>query len=786
MPNKLKITFALLCIAQLLFAQNENIQITGMVLTSEQQPIEYATVAVINEISNDMLAGTTTDLEGRYEVSVNTKNFKIEISFIGFNTITLTNPVIEGNMCDMGVALLVEDKEMLDEVVLRAEKSQTEFKLDKRVFNVGKDLSTTGASALEVLNNVPSVNVNIEGTISLRGSSGVQILIDGKPSVLASDQGNALGSITADMIQQVEVITNPSAKYDAEGTSGIINIVMKKEEKRGLNGSVTLNAGIPMNHSFGLSLNRRTEKFNLFGQLGVGRRELPFDTENINRNIVNNTSVVSEGKAYRNETFYNIILGTDYHLNDNNIITLSGFYAFEDEDQPSDFRISEKENGAVISEWLRNEETEATNPKYRYELQYQRDFEEKEHKLVFSALGNLFSKDQESVFNNTPILGTAPILEQTTATKFKESRYTFKLDYSKPYSKQFKIELGSQYVINDVSNDYEVLNLEDDEWVVDPNFTNLFEYDQKVYATYGTGAYEGNRFGIKGGLRLENTDLSTLLTNTNEANNQTFTDFFPSIHTSYKQSERLSWQLSYSRRIFRPRLWDLNPFFNIRNNFSVRTGNPKLLPEYTDSYEFTGIYILESISFNFGVYHRYTTDIIERLSVFEDNVNTYKPFNIGTNNATGVEFNSKYSPSKKVTFNTDFNFFYFDRKGTYEDQDFNFDGSQWNGKVVGKFKLPYQIDFELTGQYRSSFKTLQGETLDRAFADLGLRKKILKGRGVINISVRDIFNSRINEDIVDQEDFYIYVRRQRGRFVTMGFSYGFGKGDAMEFQGRRW
>ena len=153
--------------------------------------------------------------------------------------------------------------------------------MDKRVFNVGKDLSSTGASALEVLNNVPSVNVNIEGEISLRGSSGVQILINGKPSVLASEQGNALGTITADMIEQIEVITNPSAKYDAEGTSGIINIIIKKEERKGINGSATINIGIPHNHSFGLSLNRRTEKFNLFTQLGVGYRELPNDRENI-------------------------------------------------------------------------------------------------------------------------------------------------------------------------------------------------------------------------------------------------------------------------------------------------------------------------------------------------------------------------------------------------------------------------------------------------------------------------------------------------------------------------
>ena len=296
-----------------LHAQKDGIGITGKVVESSgQRPVEFATVMVSDKTSGQMLKGVTTGPDGRFSVEVASADVYLEVSFIGFTTRTVKDFEIVNGRANLGIITLSEDSEVLDEVVVRAEKSTTEFKLDKRVFNVGKDLSSTGASALEVLNNVPSVNVNIEGQISLRGSSGVQILINGKPSVLASEQGSALGTITADMIESIEVITNPSAKYDAEGTSGIINIIIKKEERKGMNGSVSVNTGTPHNHSVGLSLNRRTEHFNLFSQFGVGYREMPRKNRDINRDLINNTSILSEGTEYRNETFYNF----EFHDNE--------------------------------------------------------------------------------------------------------------------------------------------------------------------------------------------------------------------------------------------------------------------------------------------------------------------------------------------------------------------------------------------------------------------------------------------------------------------------------------
>ena len=790
----LKITrtfFVFACIVMISewgLSQNGETEITGTVVeTGSKQPVAFATVLIGEKTTQKGITGTTTLDDGSFSIKTDAQDFFVEISFIGFEKKRFDNLVPANGKIELGVVQLNQDAQQLSEVVVEGEVSRTQFKLDKRVFNVGKDISSTGASALEVLNNVPSVNVNIEGQISLRGSQGVQVLINGKPSILTGEGGNALGTITSDMIERVEVITNPSAKYDAEGTSGIINIVIKKEEREGLNGSISLNTGSPDNHSFGLSLNRRTERFNLFSQLGAGYRELPNDVENINRNLVDGTAISSVGEEFRNEEFYNVILGTDYYINENNVVTLSGNFAYEIEDQPSNTNFKSFDAGnQLVSEWERTETTEATNPKYQYELQYKSDFKDHEdHDLLFSALGNFFGKDQSSDFEDVTISGEDNDALQRTRTEFKEAEYTFKLDYTRPFNEEWTMEAGGQYVMNDVSNDYEVDDFVNGDYQSNPDLTNVFEYDQKVLAAYGTAAYEGGKWGVKAGVRAEQTNLNTLLKNTNERNEQNYTNLFPSAHTSYKFNDKISMQAGYSRRVYRPGLWDLNPFFNIRNNFNIRQGNPDLQPEFTDSYEVTSIYVLGKASLNFSIYHRYTTEVIESIFTFEDDVKISKPENIGTNKATGLEFNGKYSPAKWFTVTTDLNYNKFVRDGSLGTQVFDFDADRWSAKLMTKIKLPADIDFETTGNYQSSYETVQGKTSENVFLDLGARKKILKGKGVVNLGIRDLFASRIEESETFQETFSSYNRRQRGRFITFGFSYGFGKGEAMEYSGRR-
>ncbi|MCT4580366.1 MAG: TonB-dependent receptor family protein [Flavobacteriales bacterium] len=769
-------------------AQKNKIIVTGNVIdNATKSPVPFCTVLIKDSLTYEMKSGTTTDNEGKFRETIEATQVYFEFKFIGFETQQLNTFVVENDQINLGTIVLYEDNDMLDEVFVEAEQSQTVFRLDKKVFNVGKDLTSTGASALEVLNNVPSVNVNIEGQISLRGNQGVQILINGKPSVLASEEGNALGSITADMIEKVEVITNPSAKYDAEGTSGIINIVLKKSEKKGLNGSVTINTGIPNNHSLGFSLNKRTEKLNLFSQLGIGKRTMLNNTQSNNRNNLSDTTLTSIGESDKNETFFNLILGMDYHFNKRNVLTISGHYAFEDELENSsqDYYYSALPIN-VTPEWNRTELTRATNPKWEYELQYKKEFKKnKEQNLLFSATGNSFSKKKTSDFTNSYTNTLTEDDLQKANTDFKENEYTFKLDYIHPFSKKTTFETGTQYIIDNVYNQYEVTDFIANSWIANTDFNNTFNFNQKVLGLYSTLAYETDKWGLKGGLRAENTDLDTRLVNTNESNSRNYTNLFPSVHTSYKINKVASVQAGYTKRIYRPRLWDLNPFNSFRDNFNLSTGNPNLTPEYSNSFEINTIYSFDKVSFNIGVFHLRTADVIERIIDFQNNVTITQPENIGTNNSTGIELNAKYTPIKWITFVGEFNYNEFIRRGNYQNVSFDFNGDKWYSRLSTKVKLKGNITLEVAGNYNSSYQTVQGEYSDNAYMNIGVRKKMLKGKLNANLSVRDVFASRFREFKSNQTSFDRYVYSMRGRYITFGLSFGFGKGEAMEFSGQK-
>ena len=405
--------------------------------------------------------------------------------------------------------------------------------------------------------------------------------------------------------------------------------------------------------------------------------------------------------------------------------------------------------------------------------------------MLASATGNFFGKDQASLFEIENTEGNIFNPKQETETNFNEEKHTFKVDYSNPILENITIESGIQYVWQNVNNNYAVRNFTNSNWVIDSGLTNQFEYQQNVFGIYTTGAIEKNNTGLKLGLRLENTLLNTRLITTNELNNRNFNNLFPSLHFSYNPKKSLGFQLGYSKRIYRPRLWDLNPFFNIRDNYNIRTGNPNLLPEFTDSYEISTVITRDNASFNFSIYTRITEDVIERISTFENNVNTYIPYNIGIKEATGLECNTKLNMSKKITLLGDFNYFQFKRSGEFEQQIINFSAHQWYTKWTSKFKLGSNTDVEMSGQYESGYQTVQGDIKAQWYANIGMRQKLLDGRAILSFSVRDIFASRIWINEIIQNDFSLYSRSLRGRFITVGFSYGFGKGEAMEYSGAR-
>ncbi|MDN5204919.1 TonB-dependent receptor [Fulvivirgaceae bacterium BMA10] len=795
MSNKYLLTLLMMAVFQYAAAQSsadpvqseDQTEVSGHVVDANSgQSLEYATVSIFDKAEKRLMTGSITDGSGKFSIKTSLSDFYLEVAYLGYLTMQIHEFEIKENKVDLGLVKIMPDQKVLDEITVVGEKSQTTFHLDKRIFNVGKDLSTSGGNALDVLSNVPSVDVNIEGEISLRGNSNVQILINGKPSVIANS--NALGTITAEMIEQVEVITNPSAKYDAEGTTGILNIILKKEDKKGLNGSVTLNTGVPNNHSIGLSLNRRTEKFNLYSQFGVGKRTFlsNYNGLTLDRLSANPRQLLNDGEGEKNEQFYNVILGTDYHINALNVVTLTGHFGYEIEDEFSTTNYDlQDEVGESINSSQRNEVTEATNPKWQYELQYKRSFKgNKDRALLASITGSFFGKDKSSNFENTNISGSFDDFRQIVKTDFSNAEFNYQIDYTHPFTKKNILETGAKYEINDNANDYRIDDVINGELVNNVDFTNEFEYLQKVLGVYATYSIEWSKISFKAGLRMENTDLNTFLVTGDERHFQEYTDLFPSFHTSYKVSDKLSLQAGYSRRIHRPNGWDLNPFTSIRDNLNQFVGNPNLLPEYTDSYEVTTIQEWNIASLNVAVFHRKTTDVVDRIIQVTDSLTISSPQNVGSSNNTGIEINGKIEPTKWLTVLADFNWMYFERTGNFENNVFDFNNTSWNSRLTTKFKFPNDITGEIRVRYRSEIQNLQAIIDDNIYADLGLKKKLFKGRTVINLSVRDVFNSRRFVSTADQPAFFRFNDSQRSqRRVVLGISYGFGKGDAIEYSG---
>lgn len=781
------ILFQLMLAATGLMAQNkQNISVSGKIVEATSQlPVEYATIRLFNK-QDSLVTGTITNLKGDFELTSSLKDFYLKIDFIGYSPLLVTNYEITNNQVDLKAIKLDASDIHLNEMVVRAEKTQTVFKPDKRVFNVGQDLVSMGGSAYDVLNNVPAVDVNIEGKVSLRGNANVFMLINGKPSVITS--GNSLGTITAEMIDRVEVITNPSAKYDAEGTSGIINIIIKKEDKKGTNGAFSLNTGTPHNHSIGISLNRRTEKFNLFSQLGAGYRRFLFSNYGytIDKSKSAPTTLFTNGKGEKNEQFYNLILGADYNINPQNILSLSAHLGYEIEDESADLNYKTMDsNNSVFSEFTRKDATDGVNPKMEYQLNYEKTFEGKEKQsLTASATGSYFGKDKTSDFTNQDI-NTILNMQQTQHV-YSEMQYVFTTDYTHPFTETSLLETGAKYEVNDLKNDYSFLNWNESEWIDNPALTNKFDYRQNIGAAYATYSQEMDQLDLKFGLRLENTQVNTLLHNTNKEKKQNYTDLFPSIHSTYKFSDGFSLQAGYSKRISRPDLDDVNPFASYRDEYNLRKGNPDLQSEYTHAFELTMVKIFPLGSLSGSLFHRRTSDVMSQILTVENNVTTTSYENIGKSYSTGIEINSKLNPAKWFTIMLDTYYSNYQRRGQYQEINFDFNSNYWWGRLTTKLKLPAGIDAEIRMRHRSQYKDVQSLRKAQSTMDLGIRKKIMKGRGIFHLSVNDLFNSRNTISVSDEEGFYSYSEYKRGgRRVILGFSFGFGKGEAMEFSGQK-
>ncbi len=761
----------------------QKMELSGTVLDEiTKQPLPYATISIFKAADSSLVDGGITNEEGEFKLALNRGIYKVDISFISYLKASKYQVNLTKGNLNLGVILLKSDNKTLEEVEVVAERSQMEFKLDKKVFNVGSDATMKGANASDLLDNIPSVEVDVDGNVSLRGSQNVRILINGKPSgLVGSSTTDALRQMQGSMIERVEVITNPSSKYEAEGEAGIINIILKEEKRSGINGSIELRTGIPDNHGVSLNFNVRRKKFNGFVNYGLGFSDFDRGGKTEQDFFLTDTAYGTniDRNYNRRGLSQNLQLGADIYLNDKNTLTVSGLYRFSDETNTGrliydDFNNNER----LINSSTRISEEVEEDQNQEISLNYKKTFEQKGRELTAVFQYNNGNETEDSDINELITkgfgLGT-PELIQFSNNKENQTNYLFQADYEQPLKKNQKIETGIRAALRTIDTDYRVSEEQNGNNVILNQFTNIFEYVEDVYAAYGIYSKQFEKLSYQLGMRVEHSEIQTNLKTTGENNRKSYTDFFPSAAFTYKLENEVSLQWSYSRRISRPRFWYLNPFFTFSDARNIRTGNPDLDPEYTNSFEVGYLKYWKKGSFYVGTYYKRSTQIIDRISFANDTGVTFSiPVNLATRNSYGIETNFSKDITKDIKANASVNVFVSNQRGDYRDENFDVDAFNWNTRFSVKYALDKLTDFQLTGMYRAPNNSAQGKVKSMTSINLAASRDILKKNGTITFSVQDILNTRRWRSITETENFYSESDFQwRPRQFQLTFSYRF-------------
>jgi len=751
--------------------------VTGKVVDENNEAVAFANVALYESQDSSLIKGEVTDIDGNFLIRARPSNYYMKITYLSYQAKLKGNLALKTSNLELGSIKLSSSSQNLDEVEITAERSQMELKLDKRVFNVGKDLSNAGANAAEILDNIPSVQVDVEGNISLRGSQNVRVLIDGKMfSITGTSTADVLRQFSGNMIEKVEVITNPSARYDAEGEVGIINIVLKKEERKGINGSVEAVAGYPDNYRAAFNLNYRTEKLNLFTSYGANYRKSPGGGNSFQTFNGPDTAYVYESESDRERGGFsnNIRLGSDWFINDNNTITVSGIYQFSDEKNTTELTYRDLfANRELYREVVRTDVEKEDGKTLESSLNYTKTFDKEDQKFTIDLQWSERDDLEKSNINEENFLTNTTLFQKSRNLEANKT-YLMQSDYVLPVSKDGRFETGVRATLRTVENDYKVEQLDsNNQFEVLPDFNNNFIYQENIYAAYVMFGNKVKNFSYQAGLRAEYSDIGTELKLGGETNNYEYLNFFPSAHLTYELENKDNFQLSYSRRINRPRFRYLLPFSNFSDSRNFYAGNPDLQPEYSDSYELGYLTYFEKGSLYSSIYYRHRTGVIDRITITDNEGFTIRiPVNLATENNIGFEANGSYKLNKKISFNANVNFYRSISEGSYEGMELNNDVFTWNGRLVGKAELMPKLDFQASFNYRAPQETNQGKRKSLYSLDLSFSKDILKGKGTLVASVKDVFNSRKWRSIVDTEYLYSESEFQwRARQFLLTFTY---------------
>ncbi len=767
------------------------LKITGKVIEkTSKQALEYATITLRLPNNPKAVTGGITNNKGEFSVEAAAGTYDITIEFISFKSTEIKGKTIDSNT-NLGTIGLAEDAAQLNEVVVRAEKTTVEIKLDKKVFNVGNDLMVKGGTVSDVLGNIPSVSVDVEGNVSLRGNENVKILIDGRPSN-AINIVEALRIIPADAIDKVEVITNPSARYDAEGGGGILNIVLKKGKNLGFNGTFIATGGIPDNNGLSGNVNYKTKKVSLFTTQGYSFRSNP-------GNMINETTYFNSNNSIRNYIVeprennrygkgYNGNFGVDIALDEKTFWTNTFNYRNNNSDN-TDRVFQNYFTSTKQFDYTRNrinkEDSDSEN--IEYTTNFIKNFKKEGHK--FTIDGSFSSNDDA----NTAIVtetgtNTSTTKLDNTINNQKQDRILIQSDYVLPLGKGSQFEAGYRGDFSKLVTDYQVKN----DGIINPNFTNVLEYKEKVNAIYTQYGFKKNKASVLLGLRYEDSNIEINQLATSDFNTKKYGNLFPSAFFTYELSDKASTSISYSRRIQRPRGRMLNPFSNLSSNINIFVGNPDLDPSMTDAIDFGYIKRWSKLTLSTSLYYNKTTDVFQMARRESGNfvngtpIIITSPINIATEFRTGFEFTLNYSPYKWWKLNSNFNFFQSDTKGDFVytnfnnvvlTQKFNNNATSWFSRLTSKITLPSKIDWQTNLMYMGGQTNAQGKVLGNFSANLAFSKDVFKDKGTFSLNVNDVFNGRkrIMETYLPGVLSSRAEMQWRVRQVTLSFTYRFNK-----------
>jgi ferric enterobactin receptor len=770
--------------------------VKGKILDSlSSAPVSFATIRIFKTSDNKLINGDISHDAGEFEIEIPFGLYYAEIDFMGYESRKIKNIKLsqENSTNDLGTIRLTTSVSTLDEIVVQADKSTMELSLDKKVFNVGKDLANAGGSANDILMNIPSVSVDPEGTVKLRGSDNVRILIDGKPSGLVSFKGGSgLQQLQANMIERVEVITNPSARYEAEGMAGIINIILKKERNQGFNGSFELITGHPTNLGGAANLNYRHKKINFFINYSIAYREQPgvgelyqevYDMDGSEPNVYmgDTTFLLKQNTKGRIDGFNtNIRGGLDYYFDEKNILTASYLYRRSEVTRVTNILYEDYlfDLSNMSSFTTRRQDEEEVEPNSEYSLIYKKSYKQKGHELTgeIKYLDNWESSQQLFTQNSFQSDGTPDnsTLEKSFNDEF-EKQWLFQVDYVKPIGKEGKFETGVRASFRDMVNDYVVVRQNNEgEFEALPGLDNVFLYDENIQAVYGILGNKSNKLSYQAGLRAEWTDVKTTLKETPDGvNPRKYANLFPSAHLTLDLPKENAIQVSYSRRVRRPFYNDLSPFMTFSDSRNFFSGNPDLNPEFSNVFEIGHVKYFEKGSFSSSVYYRDSRDKIDRIRTVDDKGNSVTiTKNLLSEKATGVEFTSAYNPVSWWKLDFNFNFFHADIDGSNIEATYKTTTLSWFARQTSRFTLPNNFDIQVRGNYEAPQNTAQGKRRALYYADLSLSKDVLKGRGTINFNVLDVFNTRRIRSISEGVNFYTDSNFQaRRRQFNLTFNY---------------